>query len=373
MNIRKAFRAQCEIVAMQDLYDLILFVDFNEHDLIVTSQKLYEDRLEILHDKCTFLIKDDFGHGPLTDEMIDSIASKVGANFKRIIGIGSGSILELSKLLSLEKIAPFTDVFKEKIKIKKVRDLILVPTNPGTGSEVTPYASVVIKSLGSQYVLNDDALYASYALLCPDLSLDIPFKIIASSSFDGFIHAFESYLSPIATTFSRALSFRSMELFLKSWLYISTHGTGAINEKIKKLLEAGAMGGVSYANAGCAAIHALAYPLSVRLKIAHGEANYIVFFDVVNIYYLKKPLGLIDNIAELIASILGCNKDESFKTLERLCNNILMRKRLSSYGMRENQILEFTDMVMTRQNMLIANGYVPLTVGEIADIYKNLI
>ena len=38
-----------------------------------------------------------------------------------------------------------------------------------------------------------------------------------------------------------------------------------------------------------------------------------------------------------------------------------------------NQILEFTDMVLTRQHMLIANGYVQLTVGEIAKIYKDLL
>ena len=146
-----------------------------------------------------------------------------------------------------------------------------------------------------------------------------------------------------------------------------------LEKSYKQLQTAGALSGLSYANAGCAAVHALSYPLSIRLKIPHGEANYLVFNEVLKIYAAKNPTGALDDIEEIIASTLNCTKENALIKSDNLCGTLMQRKPLSSYGMKENQILEFTDMVLTRQHMLIANGYVQLTVGEIAQIYKDLL
>ena len=146
-----------------------------------------------------------------------------------------------------------------------------------------------------------------------------------------------------------------------------------ILKSYKQLQTAGTLSGLSYANAGCAAVHALSYPLSIRLKIPHGEANYLVFNEVLKIYAAKNPTGALGDIEEIIAATLNCTKENALIKSDNLCGTLMQRKPLSSYGMKENQILEFTDMVLTRQHMLIANGYVQLTVGEIAKIYKDLL
>ena len=372
MSIRKAFRSKTEIVSLKTMSETLSFVRVQSDDLILTTKNIYDRFLQSALKDNKILFREDYGTGQILDTTVDKIAKDAGASYKRVIGIGPGSVMELAKLLSLEKFSPFADIYHQRFALKKIRDLILIPSTPGTGTEVTPYCAVVMSSLGVQTVLNDDCLYADYALLCPELLEDLPFKAMASSSFDSFVHAFESYLSPLATPFSKTMSLKAMEIIIKAWSSIACNGAGALNDNIALLQQAGTMAGIGYANAGCAAIHATAYPLAVRLSLSHGESNYITFFEIVKIYKEKKAIGSLDDIESMACEILDCKKDESFAYLERLCNNILSRKKLSALGMKESQILEFTDMVMTRQHMLIANGYVQLSPGEIADVYKNL-
>ncbi len=75
----------------------------------------------------------------------------------------------------------------------------------------------------------------------------------------------------------------------------------------------------------------------------------------------------------MLSPIFNAAPDQVLTKLDELCASLLPRKRLSSYGMTESQILEFTDLVLTRQNLLLANGYVPLSASEIADIYRQLL
>ena len=374
MSIKKAFRIKSEIINFDDVASLLTYLDLNKNDLLLTERRIFDKYLENKVKDARVIIRDDYiSHGPNSEELIEKVAAESGAQCSRVIGIGGGAVLDLAKLLALETAVPVKNLFAQNIQLHKARELILIPTTPGTGSEVTQFCAVYVPDLGAQFILDDELLCADKAILCPEFLSGIPLKVLAASSFDAFVHAFESYLSPLATPFSQALAKDAMQKILEVWKDVTSLGASDLEKSYKQLQTAGTLSGLSYANAGCAAVHALSYPLSIRLKIPHGEANYLVFNEVLKIYAAKNPTGALGDIEEIIAATLNCTKENALIKSDNLCGTLMQRKPLSSYGMKENQILEFTDMVLTRQHMLIANGYVQLTVGEIAKIYKDLL
>ena len=369
--MERAFQAKTKIMEARDLTALKSLLPLNPDDLLLTEERLLEILTPPPFVKC--LPRERLGQGPNTPQLIEAAVHEAGAGYRRVIGIGGGATLDLAKLLTLEQALPVADLFSSPDKLIKARSMVLVPTTPGTGSEVTPYCAVYFPEVGAQLILKSSSFCADATFLCPELLDGIPFNVLAASSFDAFTHACESYLSALSSPFSRLLSLQAIRMLLCAWQDITHMGSGALADAISQMQTAGTMAGIAYANAGAAAVHAISYPLSTRLKIKHGEANYLVFKAVMDLYRHKAPHGALSGLQELIATVLGGEPDMAFETLDQLCQNLLPRRRLSVYGMQEGQIIEFTDMVLTRQNMLIANGYTQLSAGDIANIYRSLL
>ncbi len=368
--MQKAFQVKSQIIHAADFTALRALLPFRDGDIVLTEARLI-DKLQ-LPSFVKVLIRESFGPGPNSEPSVTQAVKAAGAATGRIIGIGGGATLDLAKLLSLEHVLPLSEAFTQQDRLRKARELILVPATPGTGSEVTPYCAVYFPDLGAQLILNSQALYADTVLLCPEFLNDIPFNVFAASSFDAFTHACESYLSALATPFSQLLALQAMKLLICAWQNIVQQGSGMLEHECANVQLAGCMAGISYANAGCAAVHALAYPLCTRLKIAHGEANYLVFRAVMEMYVKKNPHGAISDLTAVLAALLNCQPAAAWRIFDELCQSLLPKRTLTQCGMQEGQALEFTDMVLTRQNMLIANGYVQLSAGEIASIYRSL-
>lgn len=369
--MQKAFQVKTKIITAADLTALRALLPLHDSDVVLTEERL-TDKLA-LPTYVQVITRESLGCGPNTPDIVSAAVKAIGSGAKRIIGIGGGATLDLAKLLSLEQALPLDVAFARQELLRKGRKLILVPATPGTGSEVTPYCAIYFPQLGAQLILNSDALYADTAFLCPEFLVDIPFKVFAASSFDAFTHACESYLSALATPFSQLMALQAVKLLISAWQNIVQQGVGVLEDEVANVQLAGTLAGISYANAGCAVVHALAYPLSTRLKIPHGEANYLVFNAVMELYQQKAPQGALAGITSLMAVLLDCAPQEVFKVFDNLCQSLLPRRSLRQCGMEESQIIAFTDMVLTRQNMLIANGYVQLSAGEIAAIYRKLL
>ena len=88
------------------------------------------------------------GKGEPTDVMAEAIWKDVPKDAKRVISVGGGSILDLSKLFALENISPVTDLYDGLLPIVKNKELVLVPTTCGTGSEVTNISILALTTEG---------------------------------------------------------------------------------------------------------------------------------------------------------------------------------------------------------------------------------
>ena len=99
----------------------------SEDDLVITQSFLYEPFMKSEKLPCTFVMQDRYGGGEPSDEMINSILEEVkGKPFKRVVGVGGGTVIDISKLFVLKGLEDATDAFERRIPIVKEKRLVLV-------------------------------------------------------------------------------------------------------------------------------------------------------------------------------------------------------------------------------------------------------
>lgn len=348
--------------------------DINQEDFILTNEFLYKPFMEKLNLKAQFLFCEKYGLGEPSDEMIDRITGDIkGKDIKRIIAVGGGTIIDICKILALKSAKNSIDLFEKKAPIVKEKELILIPTTCGTGSEVTNVSIAEIKSKHTKMGLAVDELYADYAVLIPELVKTLPYKFFVTSSVDALIHAVESYVSPKSNYFTELFSVKAMKLILNGYKAVIEKGEDYRTEIIEDFIIGSNYAGIAFGNTGVGAVHALSYPLGGVYHVPHGEANYQFFTEVFNTYYRLKPNGKIEQLNSILGDILGI-KDISnvYSELSKLLDKLLSRKPLKEYGMKKNEIEEFTDSVIKGQQRLLVNNYVPFSREEILGIYERL-
>jgi alcohol dehydrogenase class IV len=186
---------------------------------------------------------------------------------------------------------------------------ILIPTTAGTGAEVTPNAILtdtkekLKKAIVSPYIL------PRIAIVDPLLTISMPPQVTSSSGIDALTHAIESYTSNNATLLTDMFAKEAIIMIGRSLRTAVANGN---NVEARYDMSIGSLyAGISLANAGVTAVHALAYPLGGQFNIPHGIANglllpYVMEFNV---------LGNLPKFAQ-VAHFLG-EKTEQMTLLEQ--------------------------------------------------------
>lgn len=110
--------------------------------------------------------------------MVETIYKDVHGSYKRIIAIGGGTVIDISKFFSFKHTSPVLDLYDGKQEIVKDKELIIVPTTCGTGSEVTNIAVLSLNARGTKKGLAHDEMYGDYAVLIPELLKDLPLNFL---------------------------------------------------------------------------------------------------------------------------------------------------------------------------------------------------
>lgn len=342
-------------------------------DLILTNEFIFEPYLAKHVKDATVVYVEKYGTGEPSDEMVEAIYADIkGCHYSRVFAIGGGTIIDVSKLFALETVSPVLDLYDKKIPAKKGKKLYILPTTCGTGSEVTNISILELKSRHTKLGLADPALFADRAVLIPELLKGLPFRFFATSSIDALIHAVESYLSPKASPFTRMYSVKAMEMILDGYQEIAENGEKARMARLADFHLASTYAGIAFGNAGCAAVHAMSYPLGARYHVPHGESNYAIFTGVLKTYKKLKPEGDIETLEAIFSRILDCDAPDVYEELEKLLNHLCQKKALHEYGVTEAELEEFTENVMTSQGRLMANNYTELDRDTVYRIYQEL-
>ncbi len=344
-------------------------------DLVLTNQYIYEPYFAPLELDVKVIYQERYGSGEPTDVMAEQIftaAAKQGG-YRRIIAIGGGTIIDIAKAMSIcTENKKMDSLYAAMPELKKNCKLILVPTTCGTGSEMTNVAVFNRTRMGTKMGLVSEAMYADQAVLIPELMRSLPFGVFASSSIDALVHAVESCLSPKATPYTRIFGYKAIEMILSGYQKITANGAESLEPLLEDFLIAANFAGISFGTAGCAAVHAMAYPLGGAYHVPHGESNYAMFTGVLRKYMELKCDGEIAVMNRRLSQLLSCEPDFVYDQLETLLNQILPKRPLREYGVAETDLVHFSKSVVETQQRLMENNFVPLDFEQVLKIYQEL-
>jgi 4-hydroxybutyrate dehydrogenase len=345
-----------------------------KHDLILTNRCILPEDAPVIQKAGLVVWQEDYGTGEPNDVMIEAVRNagrKVA--YERIIAVGGGTVLDIGKLLSLKGDLPIERLGEPGVHLEKEKELVLVPTTCGTGSEMTNISIITITHSGVKSGVVSDVLYADAAVLIPELIDALPYQPFAASLIDALIHSAESFVSPRATRYTKIFSEKAMELILVGLREMRENGQDWRKQKSEQFLFASNMAGIAFGNAGCGAVHAMSYPLGATYHVAHGVSNYVLFTQVLRTYRKIAPNGKIAELEALLAQILGCGREKVYDELEGLLGFLLPRRYMCDFGVQENDLGHFVEDVETKQGRLMANACVPLPKESLHEIYREVL
>lgn len=345
----------------------------DENDLILTNEYIYTPYFEKLGLKAHIIYQERYGTGEPTDVMVDAILKDAAeTDCHRVIAIGGGTVIDIAKVLAVSGGEGVDALYDRAPDLEKKRELVILPTTCGTGSEVTNISIMNRTRMGTKLGLVGPAMYADHAVLIPELLESLPFGVFATSSIDALVHAVESILSPKATHYTKLFGYKAIEMILRGYQKIAEEGKQARVGLLEEFLIASNYAGLAFGTAGCAAVHATSYPLGGKYHVAHGESNYAMFTGVLKNYMELKQDGEIAVLNDCLAKLLGCDTAVVYDKLEELLDQILPKKPLHAYGVTEADLPEFARSVVTSQGRLMANNFVPLDEARVLKIYREL-
>lgn len=345
--------------------------ELSEKDLIISNKYVLEPQLDVGALPCQCIFQEEFGSGEPSDEMIDAMLLEMkGKNYNRIIAIGGGTVIDISKLFVFGSGLTCEQIFEQGAELKRKSQLIIIPTTCGTGSEVTGISIVEFKKKQTKIGLAIPALYADEAVLIPSMLQTLPYEVFATSSVDALIHAVESYVSPKANDFTRALGRSAIEKILNGYQAIMDTGKRQLPKNMEDFLVASTMAGISFSNAGCAAVHALSYPIGGEYHVPHGKANFTVFEQVFIMY--QQLNADVSPLEDVLKGVFGdVSSVTLWKTFFNLLNGILDKASLKELGMNEEKAAQMATSVIQNQQRLLNNNPVLLSEENIKTIYMR--
>lgn len=332
---------------------------------------------------------------PMLGQTIEIAQQMVQFEPDTVIAIGGGSALDATKIAryiyeysldqepgfldSYEKVSEvfkelqqkFVDIRKRIVKFhhaKKTR-MFAIPTTSGTGSEVTPYAVITDDNTHVKYPLTDYELTPQVSIVDPEFVMTVPKRTVALSGLDSLSHALESYVSVMASDFTRPWSMQAIKLVFEnleaSYNYDPKHPTLEGEKARENMHYAATLAGMAFANAFLGINHSIAHKTGGEFGLPHGLAisiamQHVIKFNGASGRVKRTPFPRYEvyraqkDYAD-IARALGLKGNSDAELVDALCNKIndLMKKldvepKLSANGVTKEQFEKALDKMVDR-------------------------
>ncbi|MDR0297140.1 MAG: bifunctional acetaldehyde-CoA/alcohol dehydrogenase [Streptococcaceae bacterium] len=247
---------------------------------------------------------------PLLSQAIDIARQMADFEPDSVIMIGGGSALDAGKVGRLiyeyasrgeadlsddeslkhlfeEFAQKFVDIRKRIVKFYHPHktQMVAIPTTSGTGSEVTPFAVITDDETHVKYPLADYQLTPQVAIVDPEFVMTVPKRTVSWSGIDAMSHALESYVSVMASDYTKPISLQAIKLIFEnlttSYNYDPAHPTKEGQKARENMHNAACLAGMAFANAFLGINHSLAHKTGGEFGLPHGLAIAIAMPHVI--------------------------------------------------------------------------------------------
>lgn len=216
---------------------------------------------------------DDIASHPTLSHLEDTARALRETPFDAVIAFGGGSVIDSAKVLNL---AAASGQAVEHLLSGgpptggRLPPLFAIPTTAGTGSEVTPFATVWDRAQRCKRSLEADAAYPAVAIVDPALTDHLPVAATRDTGLDAINQALESVWNRNATPITRALAAQALRSGLAALPRLLDHP--ADTEARDRMAECSLLAGLCISQTRTALCHAISYPLTAHFGVPHGLA-----------------------------------------------------------------------------------------------------
>jgi phosphonate metabolism-associated iron-containing alcohol dehydrogenase len=352
MNQRFSYQMPTKIVfGIHELENISQYINCRK-TLLITSQGFVKRGLvDQLRSQCSSIISvftDVKSHPEFKD--LELAYKTIHTNeFELILAIGGGSVLDASKYFSVfhskKDASLVTDMIKGKVEKKnyKTIPIISVPTTAGTGSEITPWATIWDMEEKKKYSLHLPELFSEIALYDPTLTLSVPKDITIQTGLDTLSHALESIWNKNANEITINYAIKAAKLIM-GYLPLLANDLENLDYRTE-ILKACMYAGLSFSNTQTAIAHAMSYYITINKKIPHGIAcSFTLPMLIDNI------IGKYDFIDSALKDIFG---ELSSQKLRYILQELNISTEFRDYHINKNTLKEELEDSPRASNSLV--------------------
>ncbi len=290
---------------------------------------------------------------PTTDSVTQGAEAAAAHKADVVLGVGGGSSMDTAKAIAVEATHEGTawDYIwcSETQPTEKTLPIIAVSTTSGTGSQMTQVAVLTNPETRDKSAIFNPIVYAKVAVVDPELMLTVPQKVTASTGFDVFCHAFETYIHPDGSPLTDMLALEAIRLVAANLPIVLKDGSNL--DARSAMAWADTLGGLCIANAGVTMPHGIGMAISgMYPHVAHGVAlavNYPVFTR----FTWQSAVPQFAAMGRILDPSLESESDEaaaekSCEVLDEFLKKIGMWTSLEELGMPETEIDALTKQAM---------------------------
>lgn len=246
-----------------------------------------------------------------------------------IVGTQSGRFDELVALLATGK--PFVPAHSKA--------LIAVPTTAGTGSEVTPWATIWDTEGQKKYSLHLDCTWPKVAIVDPGLMLTVPAGVTVSTGLDALSHALESIWNINANPVSDTFAISAIEDILEC-LPLLRHDLGS-KELRSRMALAALKAGLAFSNTKTALAHSISYEMTLRHGLPHGIACSFTLPLVLGLAW-----GHDEARDRVLKRVFGKDLDEAQVQLRHFLHSLDVKTEFADYGVTQEEAREMIEFAL---------------------------
>jgi alcohol dehydrogenase class IV len=317
---------------------------------------------------------------PQTADIERGVAEARQAGCDLVIGFGGGSALDAAKAIAAMLANPgelldYLEVIgRGKTLTQPSAPCIAIPTTAGTGSEVTRNAVLASPAHRIKVSLRSPLMLPRVALVDPELTLDLPPDITASTGLDALTQLIEPYVCSRANPMTDAVCADGIRRAARSLRAAFEDGRNAAARE--DMAAASLFGGLALANAGLGAVHGFAGPIGGMFSAPHGAVCAALLPHVMhgNLKALRArqpesaALGRYQEVARLLTGTADAGANDGVQWVRDLVTDLKIPP-LRTYGLTQEHTGEVVEKSAHSSSMK-ANP-IALKPGELAEILER--